>query len=194
MEITITETNDTFSTWLNKDFINDDLKKLISNASILIVPYENYRDTSNPLLFPVGTEGILRYFKEKLPEELLIDICISDEDYQEFAFFSNYKRLGNFIIKDVAVSIFVTIFSAYVYDSFIKEDNTKPQIQIIDNSTHTTINNHISSLLEKKCLESTHIKFSVTVDDPVGPSKKIIYEGPASEIDTVLKSLKKYDK
>lgn len=193
MELTITETNENFSTWLDKDFVTDDLKKLISNASILMVPYENYRDTSNPFLFPVGTEVIFRYFKEKLPKELLIDICISDDDYQEFAFFSNYKRLGNFIIKDVAVPIFVAILSAYVYDNYIKEDNTKPQIQIIDNSTHTTINNDISTLLEKKYIESTHIKFSVTVVETVGNSKRISYEGPASEIDTVLKSLNKCD-
>lgn len=202
MEITITNTNDNFESWLNKEFVSEELRKLISNASILIVPFENLRDTPNPLLFPVGTEEILRYFKEKLPQEQIIDICITDEDYQEFAFYSDYKRLGNFMITAVAVPIFVTIFSAYVYDKYIKEDNTQPQIQIIDNSTHTTIdnsthttiNNHVSKVTEKKFLEPTHIKFSVTVVDTTGASKNISYEGPASDIDTALKSLKEYEK
>jgi len=144
-------------------------------------------------MFPIGTEEILRYFKEKLPEEQLIDICISDELYQEFAFYSDYKRLGNYIIKSVAVPIFVGVMYTYVYDKFIKEDNTKPQIEIIDNSTHNTVNNHISTLTDKKFLEPTHIKFSVTIVDTTGTSKNISYEGPASDIDTVLKSLNEYE-
>lgn len=202
MGLTITDSNESFETWLSKDFVTNELKQLVSNASILIVPFENLRDTPNPLLFPIGTEEILRFFKEKLPEGQLIDICITDEDYQEFAFYSDYKRLGNFVVKAVAVPVFVAILSAYVYDKYIKEDNTKPQIQIIDKSTHTNIDNsthnttinHISKLADKKYLEPTHIKFSVTVVDTVGASKNISYEGPASEIDNVLKSLKEYEK
>lgn len=194
MELTIIDTNETFESWLNKDFVPEDLRKLLSNASILVVPFENLRDTPNPLLFPIGTEDILRYFKEKLPQGQIIDICITDEDYQEFAFYSDYKRLGNFVVKSFVIAAFVNILSAYVYDKFIKEDESKPHIQIIDKSTYTTINNHISTLTDKKYLEPTHIKFSVTVVDSFGKSKNIIYEGPASEIDTVLKSLKEYEK
>jgi hypothetical protein len=122
------------------------LKNILSNASILIVPFENLRNTPNPLLLPIGTENILKYFKENLPPEQLIDICISDELYQEFAFYSDYKRLGNFVVKAAAVPVFVAVLSAYVYDRYIKEDNSKPQIEMIDNSTHTTVNNHFSKI------------------------------------------------
>ena len=193
MELTINDSNDNFETWLNKEFVTADLKKLLTDKSILLIPYENLRDTPNPLMFPIGTDNILRFFKQNLPENLTIDICILDEDYQEFAFYSNYKRLGNFLVKSVAITVFVNILSAYVYDKYIKEDVTKPQIQIIDKSTNTTINNHISNLTDKKYLEPTHIKFSVTVVDSVGKSKNISYEGPASDIDSVLKSLKEYE-
>ena len=194
MELTISNTNDTFENWLEKEFVSDDLKNTLSNASILIVPFENLRDTPNPLLFPIGTENILKYFKDNLPQEQIIDICISDELYQEFAFYSDYKRLGNFVVKAVAVPVFAGILSAYVYDKYIKEDNSKPQIEIIDNSTHITVNNHISTLSDKKYLEPTHIKFSVTIVDTLGASKNISFEGPASEIDEALKSLKEYEK
>jgi len=194
MELTITNTNETFETWLNKEYVDNELKKALLKASILIVPFENLRETSNPYLFPVGTENILKYFKDNLPEKQLIDICISNELYQEFAFYSDYKRLGNFVIKEVAVPIFVGIMSAYVYDRFIKEDNTKPQIEIIDKSTNITINNDISTLTDKKYLEPTHITFSVTVVDSIGNSKKISFEGPATDIDKALESLKEYEK
>lgn len=193
MELTITETNDTFESWIAKDFVPDNLKEILSKATILIVPFENLRDTPKPL-FPVGTENILRYFENSLPQGQSIDICIADEDYQEFVFNSNYKRLGNFILASVAIPFFINVFSSYVYDKFIKEDNSKPQIQVIDKSTHTTINNHISTITEKKYLEPTHIKFTVTVVDTTGTSKKISYEGPAADIDNVLKSLKEYEK
>ncbi len=109
MELTITNTTETFENWLEKDFVDEKLRETLSKASILILPFENLRDTKNPLMFPIGTEDILRYFKEKLPDEQLIDICISDELYQEFAFYSDYKRLGNYIVKSVAVPIFVGV-------------------------------------------------------------------------------------
>ena len=194
MELTINDVEENFDSWLSKDFLNEELRETLGKVDILLVPFENLRDTPNPLLFPVGTEEVLRYFNEKLPDSVLADICISDADYQEFAFYSDYKRLGNFMVKSVAVPVFVTIFSAFVYDKFIKEDNTKPQIEIIDKSTNTTINNHISNLSDKKYLEPTHVKFSVTVVDSTGPkSKSISFEGPATDIDTVMKSLKEYE-
>lgn len=194
MELTITSTNETFESWLNKEYVDDNLKNSLSKASILIVPFENLRETANPYLFPVGTEDILRYFNENLSHEQLIDICISDEFYQEFAFYSDYKRLGNFIVKAVAVPMFISIMSAYVYDKFIREDDSKPKIEIIDKSTNITINNGISTLTDKKYLEPTHVMFSVTVVDSAGSSKKISFEGPATDIDKAFESLKEYEK
>jgi hypothetical protein len=200
MELTITDSNENFGTWLTKEFVTEELRESISKAAILIVPFENLRDTPKPI-FPIGTEEILRYFKKKLPAEYPVDICITDEDYQEFAFYSDYKRLGHFVITAVAIPVFVGVLSPFIYDKYIKQDESKPQIQIIDNSTknidnstNVTINNHISTLAHKKYLEPTHIKFSVTIVDTAGTSKNISYEGPATEIDTVLKALKEYEK
>lgn len=199
MELTITDSNENFSTWSTKGFVTEELRESISKASILIVPFEDLRDTPKPI-FPIGTEEILSYFKKELPVEHPIDICITDEDYLEFAFYSDYKRLGHFVIKAVAIQVFVGVLSPFIYDSYIKQDESKPQIQIIDNSTtnidnstNVTTQNHISTLSNKKYLEPTYIKFSVTIVDTSGTSKKISYEGPAAEIDTVLNALKEYE-
>lgn len=200
MALTVTDTNENFDTWISKEFVPQDLRDSLSNAAIMMVPFENLREDTGPL-FPTGTEELFRYFKENLPKEIQIDICIADEDYQEFAFYNDYKRLGHFIITAIAVPVFVGILSPYIYDNYIKHDESKPQIQIIDNSTknidnstHTTINNHISTLADKKYLEPTHIKFSITiVNDTLGTAKNISYEGPAANIDSVLKVLKEYE-
>lgn len=192
MELKITDTTENFESWLEKSFIDEELRKILEKASILIVPFENLRNTKiSP--FPVGTDSILQYFQNHLPEGLTIDICISDEDYQVFEFNNNYRKIGKFVLSSVVVSTFVNIFSSFVYDKFIKPDETKPQIQIIDNSNHSTTINHISTLTDKKYLEPTHIEFSVTIVSSDGTSTNIKFEGPATEIDNVLKALKKYE-
>jgi hypothetical protein len=192
MELKITDTTETFDSWLGKSFIDDELRKTLAKASILIVPFENLRDTKIPP-FPVGTDYVLQYFQNRLPQEQSIDICISDEDYQVFEFNNHYRKIGKFVVLAVAIPAFVNILSSLVYDRFIKPDETKPQIQVIDNSTHTTTINHISTLTDKKYLEPTHIEFSVTIVGADGTSKNIKFEGPATEIDNVLKALKEYE-
>jgi hypothetical protein len=190
--LTITDSKDSFENWIARDFIPENMKASLSTASILILPFEDLRPNTPPV-FPIGTEDIFRFFKENL-KGATIDICISDSDYQEFAFYSDYKRLGNFMVTAVAVPVFVTVLSTFVYDKFIKEDETKPQIQIIDNSTQIILETPASVVTEKKYLEPTHIKFSVTVVDSVKGSKQIDYEGPAKDLDSVLNALKEYEK
>lgn len=192
MELKITDTTENFRTWLEKSYIDIELKNELSNTSILIVPFENLRDSIGPV-FPTGTDYLLQYFQKRLPQEISIDICISDSDYQTFEFNNHYRRIGKFVIKSVAIPVFVSIISSYIYDKYIKSDESKPQIQVIDNSSNTTIINHIGTLTDKQYLEPTHIDFSVTVESMDGTSKTIEYEGPATEIETVLKALKEYE-
>lgn len=189
----VTDSAESFQQWIDKEFVPKDMRTSLSECSILIVPFEDLRPNTPPV-FPIGTEELYRYFKMNLPANATIDICIHESSYQEFAFYNDYKRLGNFIVKNVAIPVFVTVLAAYVYDKFIKQDDSKPQIQVIDQSTKVTIDTDVSIITEKKFLEPTHIKFSVTVVDTVGSSKKIDYEGPAKEIDTALKALKEYEK
>ncbi|OWP85331.1 hypothetical protein [Flavobacterium davisii] len=207
MTLTIIDSTETFSTWLNREYIDEELQKELAKASILLTPFEDLRDNTPPV-FPIGTESLIDYFKKNLPSEISIDICIGEDDYLEFAFYNNYKRLGKFVILSVTIPIFITVFSSYVYDNFIKEDESKPPIITVDNSTTitnktTVINNppikkvidskSPSEITQKKFLQPTHIKFTVTVVDSTGTSKEIDYEGPANEVGTALNALKEYE-
>lgn len=192
MKLKITDSLENFNTWLDKSYIDVELRSVLSNASILIVPFENLRDSIGPA-FPTGSDYLLLYFQKRLPLEISIDICISDSDYQTFEFNNHYRKIGKFVIKSVAIPIFVNIISTYIYDKYIKSDESKPQIQVIDNSSNTTTINHIGTLTDKQYLEPTHIDFSVTVESLDGTSKTIEYEGPATEFETVLKALKEYE-
>ena len=192
MGLKVVDATENFRTWLEKSYIDIELKNELSNASILIVPFEDLRDSIGPV-FPVGTDSLLQYFKKQLPQGISIDICISDSDYQTFEFNNHYRKIGKFVIKSVAIPVFVCVISEYICDKYIKSDESKPQIQVIDNSSNTTTINHIGTLTEKQYLEPTHIDFSVTVESIDGTSKTIEYEGPATEIETVLKALKEYE-
>ena len=190
MTLNITETQETFESFISKSFLSEETKLILANAQIVLTPFEELREKTPPV-FPNGTEHLIRFFQERLPSNMVIDVAINTEEYQEFQFNNNYKRLGNFVVKQIAVPVFVSVFAAFVYDQFIKSDESEPQVVIIDKATGS-VAGHISTLGNKEYLEPTHIKFSVSVVDSTG-SKNISYEGPATEIDTVLKALKKYE-
>ena len=189
----VEQSNENFDTWTAKEFVSEDIRPTLRQASILVVPTLGFRDTNEPT-FPVGTEDFLAYFKERLPKEFTIDICVDDEHYQELALHSNYKRIGTFLVSTVALSVFLNILSSYIYDNVIKEEESKPQIQTIniDNSTHTTIINPIPEIPKapKKFLEPPKVKFTVTVVDTNGVSKDFHYEGPAKDVKTVTDQIK----
>lgn len=193
MNIKVLDSTENFQTWISRDYVTEELKNELQKASVLIVPFENLRDFEKPL-FPIETSNILRYFQQNSDKDFTVDICITDELYTEFAFYNNYKRLGKFVVVTVAIPTFVTILSAYVYDKFIKEEESKPEINIIDNSTRIVVNDtHISTVSQKKYLQPVQVKFSVTVVDSLGNSKEIKFEGPAKEINSALEALKKYE-
>ncbi len=192
MKLVVNDSIDSFESWLSREYIPNDLKQSLSSASILIVPIEDLRENVD-LAFPVGTSELFQYFKENLPTDLGIDICIRDEDYQEFAFFSDYKRYGKFFVKSLAVPVFVTVLSAYITYKVLKEDKSKPQIEIKNSTVNFLDGEHISNLTDKKYLEPTHISFSVTIEDTLGNTKNISYDGPAENVDEVFKTLKEYE-
>jgi hypothetical protein len=191
-ELKITDGTETFESWVNRSYIPEELKEKLLQSSILILPAEYLRE-GQETLFPVSTDKILRFFNNNLPEDLSIDICIADYDYQEFAFYTDYKRLGHFMVKTVALTVFLNLLSNYIYDEYIKADESIPEIRIVDEKTKKPIDEDLSSITEKKYLDSTHVKFTVSVVDTNGTSKNINYEGPANKLDDILKSLDDYE-
>ncbi len=177
----IKETKEDFSFWLSREFISDEIRETIKNASILLLPSIGQR-RENEATFPSGTEVIYSYFKEKIGSEFYIDICISDEFYQELALHSNYRRLGKFIVKSVALPVFLAVLSSYIYDTVIKPEKESPQIYIEDSNKESP----------KKHLETPEVKFSITVVDSNNVAKEFDYEGPADQVEHVSETIKKF--
>jgi len=192
----IKNSNENFETWISKEFIPNEIKENLKKASILLIPTLGFRDNEKPN-FPVGTTELFEYFKRNSPAEVTVDICIGDNLYSELGLYSNYKRLGNFLVSTVALSIFLNILSSYIYDKMIKVEDSKPPIQIINNIDNSV---HIDTEPEKKVtkppkkfMESPKVKFSITVvDSTTGKSKDFHYEGPAKDVEKVTKEIKDF--
>jgi len=188
----VEQSSENFETWTTKPFVSDNIRQALKQTSILIVPNLGFRDINQPT-FPVGTEDFLEYFRENLPKELTIDICIDDEHYYELALHSNYKRMGKFLVRSVALTVFLNLLSSYIYNKAFKEELDKPSIQIInvDNSSHSsTINQNEENKAPKKYMEPPKVMFSITVVDSNGTSKDFHYEGSVKDVKEVTEQIK----
>ena len=77
--VTVVEANESFETILRKEYIPQEYIENIKQASLLILPYENYRDDL-PLCFPEYTEELYRYLHSH--SEISTEICVRDADFQ----------------------------------------------------------------------------------------------------------------
>lgn len=190
----IKPSEENFNTWSNKEFIGDDIRELIANADILLVPTTNFRDAGPN--FPPGTEELLSYLKTNIGDAFKIDICINNEHFSTLSLNSDYKRLGKFLVKKAALPVFIAVFSGFILYKITKVEDAKPQITIVNNITVNN-NNAIPKPPEPikktphKYLEPSKVTFTITVVDTNGKSIDFHYEGPAKEVGKVTDELKK---
>jgi hypothetical protein len=151
MTVEISETDHSFDYWLSKSFVSAELKDTLSKADILIVPEENIRESSGPC-FPSHTSELYKYFKEELPSDLSIDICISDEDYEEYAFYHADITICSFVVTAIALPFVSNILASYIAQKVFGKEK--------DNI----------------------VEFKIFVENRSGDVQKIEYKGSASGI------------
>lgn len=194
----IIESAENFSTWSEKEFIDDDQRNAVLNAAVLIVPTIGFKE-SQPPTFPPGTEEFLMYLKKEMPAEFPVEICISDTNFATLSLNSDYKRLGKIVIKKAVIPIFVTAFSAYIVYKITTEQEAKPQVTIINNITNITatpIQPIKKPAAQKKQTphkyqDASKVTFTIAVVDSAGKSVEYHYTGPVDGVKTVTDELKK---
>lgn len=136
--ITITDTEETIQSWIAKPYIPDELRERLAGVKILIVPDEGFRSITTPV-FPVLTETLFKYLSDKLPPDVSIDICISDNDYTELALHSHTNLLPHFITTSLVLPFLINILSNYVYENVTKRNPAqKVEVKITVVSTNGT--------------------------------------------------------
>jgi hypothetical protein len=113
-EFVVEKSEASFSTWLGKSHISDELRQQLATSNVLLLPQENFREGVG-IIFPIGTEEIFSYLKENAPEEVSVDILVEDSDYKEIALFSDFLIiLGSFLVTSIVAPIFVNLVSDYL--------------------------------------------------------------------------------
>lgn len=163
-KIEVGETDITFESIYNKPFIPQDYIEDIKNADILIIPEENFREEGD-VLFPETTREFLEYLREGIPEDMSVDIAISDEDFRKIELHSDLVNVATIIVSSAAFSIACNLLSSFLYDTakklLKKSEDLNAKVKIISEETKT-----------KK-------------------SKCITYEGPVSGIKEALEQASK---
>lgn len=113
----ISDSSDNFSTWFNKPYISPSLKDEIKKAEILFIPIENFRE-SKSLSFPVKTEELFTFFRERLKEK--VNICVENSDYTELALHFDTIIIGTFIVTALFLPTFTNVLSSYISDKLLK--------------------------------------------------------------------------
>lgn len=148
-EFKITYGHVSFDDWLSKPYVSSSLRQRLETSNVLIIPQEGYGDYSDPL-FVAGTDDLFRYMSHNASNEVVVDVCIADEDYKTLSLHSDILRLGSFLVTSTILPLFVNLLSSYIYEKMRSTKvDTWMDLEI------TTVNGHDSS---------TTIKFKGPVD------------------------------
>lgn len=155
----------TFSSIHEKPYISKDIVETINEADILILPVENFRDTGE-FLFPEETDRLYHHFKKEASRNNLnVEICISDDDFQELEMHSECITIATILINIGAFDMAINIISSFLYEK-LKSFNINKRANLSTN---------VSVIVEQK-----------------GKSKIVKYDGSIENFDSVMKSVAKH--
>jgi hypothetical protein len=137
-------------------------------ADVLIVP-SMIQD--QPKAFMVGTMDLYALLKSHLGDKM--EICIADEDYEEIELNSRTLRLGRFMVKSVALSLFLNVVGNYIYDRLTEPNPVAKEVDVLEYQQPATVS------------------FTITVEDTLGKKKEFQYEGPAADYKKVAAEIQK---
>ena len=130
-QTTLVNTEENIDYWSNKDFISDEVKSNIKKADIIFLPIESWRGMTSPI-FSDGTLQLLNYIKKNSDENIITEICINPENYQEILLHSNYVRYGTIFVKYALVPTIIGLIVNYTYSKLGSDiNNTKAELELI---------------------------------------------------------------
>lgn len=162
-KIEILDTDITFEKIYNKPYIPNDCNEDIRKADILVIPEEGFR--GEKVLFPETTREFLDFIRDEIPEDLSVDIAISDKDFKKIELHSDAVNVATIIVNSLFFNVACGIIAAFLYD-LAKKHLKKPEEL------------------------SAKIKI-ITEETKSKKSKMITYEGPISEVKEALEQASK---
>ena len=162
-DLVVTRSDVDFQEIYSKPYFPKDLEEDLKNANLLLLPYEGFKATTGPV-FPEQTMEFYNFMKKFDSNDLIGDICISDEDYAELELHAELITLASMIVKMAVLPLAINLVSNYL-DRKIQERNHKTDLKV---------------------------KVNITVVDG-DKSKSISYEGDANKFEETLQSTKEFN-
>lgn len=141
-ELKTKESNESIQTWINRNYISNELRSKLSTVDILIVPDEGFRDNGNLHTFPEGTESLFQFIKNADTKGHSIDICIEDKDYQELALHFDLITIANLVAEYIAAPVIVLLIDKYLDYKLGREKDSgavKSKLTIHDQQNNKSI-------------------------------------------------------
>lgn len=162
-DLVVTGSDVNFQEIYSKPYFPKNLEKDLKNANLLLLPYEGFKTTTDPV-FPEQTMEFYKFMKDFDSNDLIGDICISDEDYAELELHADLITLASMIVTMAVLPVAINLVSSYL-DRKIQERNHKTDLKV---------------------------KVNITVVDG-DKSKSISYEGDANKFEETLKNAKEFN-
>ena len=154
--------------WMEIAGLPEELKETVMDADVLIVPS---LIQNQPKAFMVGTMDLYAVLKAQMGDKM--EICIADDDYEEIELNSRILRLGRFCVKQVALPLFLSVLSAYIYDRLKEPEPVEVTVELPEYQQPATVS------------------FTIAVEDTLGKKKEFQYEGPAADYKQVAAEIEK---
>ena len=148
--------------WIQMAELPESIKSGVLSADILIVPSMM---SKQPVAFMSGTMDLFAYLQAEVGDR--VEICIREDDYVEIELNSRKIRLGKFMLKDIALPLFLSILGGYIANQCNRPAVPETVIEV------------------QEYQKPVEVKFSITVEDSTGRRKEFQYEGPATDFKVV---------
>jgi hypothetical protein len=156
---TVQPTDQGYEYWRTRPYLSDETRDAVKNAPVLIVPTEGFRE-QDIRVFPVQTEELFHFLREKMPPEATVEIVINDKDYKELALHGALLIVGSIVAGGAtlfAIPVLVNVVSEYINRRLFTENEQK----------------------------TTDVRWELTVVDGT-KATKLTYEGPAIDFRTEM--------
>lgn len=140
-ELVITESNIDFGKIYSKSYFPKELEADIKQANMLLIPYEGFRNYDKPV-FPEETMHFYNFIKEYENEELIGEICISDEDFVELELHADLISIADMVVNSGVLPIVIGLVTNYI-DRKLQGHNTEAKVKVniteVDGSKSTNL-------------------------------------------------------
>lgn len=144
--------------WIQMAKLPEGLRNAVMSADILIVPSMM---SKQPMAFMSGTMELFAYLQSQVGDR--VEICIGEDEYVEIELNSRKIRLGKFILKDIALPLFLSILGGYIANQCNRPAVPEPVIEV------------------QEFQKPVEVEFSITVEDSTGRRKEFQYDGSAAD-------------